>query len=861
MRSGEPASAAVIEGSPEGVVHAFVPDESIREAIDLGDARGVTQIRVHGVGGATPESMLDGVRSRRVAGDAAAGFYRPAGESATGRPDRHIEAYSWGALTSRSRTRALWIFLLPCLFANLAGWASPPASGAAHRPVARVRLAAARLAALALTVSAISTMGLLGLDVVAYQCGGQPACASSSWWLAPLTFWDIPTNPGHRLAAGTMLLGAVLVFFAVLSRRTRSRYEDVPPPEIARRNGTATRTSRRAHASAAHLPDGLADPRFWNGSDAHARLDRLHLAMGAATTTVLLGYCLRAVEEQYRLAGPAWLGPTGLVLAAVAAGGAVALACVDLRDQRPSMLVLVVAVVGLAVELVAAIATPQTAAVFAGQTPGIRDAVNLTWLVVAGLIVPLWAVDTPAALSGAWQFPGHVVRLVRSKGTSRDERIGRVAPSTFAVLGIVVAQVVLLALLTYVAQWLANPGKVSYVKGSMPISPADGASVIHLPLIVPALLSYMLWTGVVMVLAWLGVFVLGWWRAGYGRRLRTAYEQVRDGYAAEADTFTGDLRGSGGPVAKWLYSAMPQRSPTRQRGRLTAFAKAPARLERDDGETWLKRVARWQYLAGSAPYVSSLANAMAFVAVVIALFFSVRVFAMDSTVAGKGVDAATRLTLLIPPALLAFIALSWRQLSSRKVIGSLWDVGTFWPRAFHPFAPPCYAERAVPELLRRIWWLRANGGQVVVAGHSQGSIIAGAAALQSRLRGTGPDGPDFALVTFGSPLRKLYAEVFPAYWSRRRLKDIAEPTHSLATFGWVNVCYPTDYVGGVVGLAAVDRVLTDPSTSVHVFAQPPPPIRTHTGYLSDRRFLGVLREVEDRIAARSTNGEAASARE
>jgi hypothetical protein len=56
----------------------------------------------------------------------------------------------------------------------------------------------------------------------------------------------------------------------------------------------------------------------------------------------------------------------------------------------------------------------------------------------------------------------------------------------------------------------------------------------------------------------------------------------------------------------------------------------------------------------------------------------------------------------------ALIALGRRAYSdpaTRRTVGILWDLGTFWPRATHPLAPPCYCERALPDLIDRMTWL------------------------------------------------------------------------------------------------------------------------------------------------------------
>jgi len=66
------------------------------------------------------------------------------------------------------------------------------------------------------------------------------------------------------------------------------------------------------------------------------------------------------------------------------------------------------------------------------------------------------------------------------------------------------------------------------------------------------------------------------------------------------------------------------------------------------------------------------------------------------------------------------------------MVGVLWDVITFWPRANHPLTPRCYGERTVPELVGQLSYLTLGSTRrLVLAAHSQGSIIAAANILQA----------------------------------------------------------------------------------------------------------------------------------
>ncbi|MGC4835523.1 hypothetical protein ACLQ3D_13595 [Micromonospora vinacea] len=197
---------------------------------------------------------------------------------------------------------------------------------------------------------------------------------------------------------------------------------------------------------------------------------------------------------------------------------------------------------------------------------------------------------------------------------------------------------------------------------------------------------------------------------------------------------------------------------------------------------------------------------------------------------------------------------AYRTAQFRRYVGVLWDLGTFWPRAAHPFAPPCYAERAVPELAKRITYLVEQGQGVLLAGHSHGSVLLAATVLQLPTRIT----ERVALLTYGSPLGRLYSRLFPAYADEPALREIGERIG----WRWINLWRDTDPIGGwifashrpgeaetLTGPAAtVDRRLTDPQDVVPAPSDSvPPPILGHWPCESQEAFADAVRDLTARL--------------
>ena len=177
-------------------------------------------------------------------------------------------------------------------------------------------------------------------------------------------------------------------------------------------------------------------------------------------------------------------------------------------------------------------------------------------------------------------------------------------------------------------------------------------------------------------------------------------------------------------------------------------------------------------------------------------------------------------SVLTATALVGVLRSTYANPGRRRGVGALWDVATFWPRATHPLAPPCYAEQAVPEIVDRVVLLTGERSDrldqpaaelqpqptvspspVLITGYSQGSVIAPAVVAQLPSRTL----DKVALLTLACPLRRLYGRAFPAYFNH----DYAVELNELLMKGspesdgeqatrrgrWRNVVRHTDYIG------------------------------------------------------------------
>lgn len=755
------------------------------------------ELLVHGVGGATPQEMLVDPRTVRVTGDATAAIYRRSDDiDAEQHPelyrDRPIpEAYCWSNLTSGNGSRALWLLLLPFMVINLAHWMRPAAT--ARPRTIRLYGALVRLVALSLTVLLTAAACEVALDLTAWQCAGARGCSDQRSWLGFLStaqggWWS---QPGRRLALAALVPAALVGLLWYLSNRTWSAYESQRPltgtvPDDGE-PGTAPQTGA---APAEPLRPALGRPGFWFGRRLVARLRAAHTAAGFLTVTASVAGATARHDRAAEGPVPAVYGR--LIEALLVLGMLVVLWVVCRRGRSERRLdnrldrAVITYLPGAALTLLV-VASVHAAWSRPGWASGGTLPGDITFRVVTlaqgALVVVLAAV--------AWS-------LYRRSPEPRTVMHGLGGPAV-AMLACALGGVMTGGVAQRVADWLDGPGSPGMNRSAVitgpPVLLSWQASVI------PVLLVLLLVPGI----------ALGVRTCLTARRLEPAvdaeYEEARPDPARTKQ------------IARTRATAALTDSAPGMVGLVSTAALLLGTAA--VGGAWASGQVPGLAMDGSGPFVESVAEA-----------------------------AQSTGSWMIGFGFLVFVACgrrAYRDASARRTIGILWDVGTFWPRAAHPFAPPCYAERAVPDLASRMsGWTARTRGRLVISGHSQGSVLAASAVWQlpagTRRR--------VALLTYGSPIERLYGRWFPAYFGPAQLDGLHRSVHC-----WRNLWRATDPIGGEVRLGEesgpeVDRgPLKDPLVYGRTPEHPlPEPVLGHSDYQADPVFAQERAALLERLA-------------
>ncbi|MBW3605832.1 MAG: hypothetical protein KY460_13195 [Actinobacteria bacterium] len=933
---------------------------------------GVTEVRVHGVGGGTPQGLLRQTGVYQVSGDETAGLYRGAVDLDGER--RNVEAYSWGGLTAGARNRAFWVLLLPFSMINLAGWMVEPGDGDVPSRAIRWHEWVVLWIGMVTTAMYIMWVAFVTMNIAAYQCAAIPECVADRWYLEYFQNDFFRDQVGRRVVVAGLVPLGVLALFVGLGRVSRSRYDDFGSPR---------------DADAQIGGSALGRPEFWFTSEWQRQAARLHVA---GTLAVFGGLLARATAlfrgrwQDGASAPEAWWLFAIAVTIAVAALAVLAVQAVHYdrllgRDpilgrtaqalQWSSMVVTVAAAVlawrmqvpdaSLAPVGADGIRAPVTDLWGFGWAPVLLFSLAVTLVGAFSLIqVGRWAeqptvyVDqflVPVLLVvivfwpiAGWVTGGALVALVAVVGVRRMQRRAGVESGIEGaeVVAIVLALLGLLRIVgAYLpAPWGVDAGRLSPLLLCTAVltvisarrQPRPSAAVqryvVALTVATVAVGAWLtVWFGrwewlhvavglafLVLSMIWLARFTNGSYRGfrwnGPGAIALLALSVIAGTFAGGVIRLVDmlDLTGTvftlpATAVYQWIslgfalalvaglvaglawygyvwFSAGPA---ARQRAeqRLDGLGEARGPIARE--------VARMQVLAeavrGADVFLTMVAMLMlgGWIALNYELFRrrggDVQNWIDVGTPTDWGFVVNLASWLAVGVTVGAFISIrrGLRDPEFRTQIGILWDVASFWPRTFHPFAPPTYAARAVPELQDRVAEIAdVDDGHAILSGHSQGSVVclAAAASLPASLRRR------VSLVTYGSPLGRFYTTYFPRCFTERMLRETGRSlgqTTSSRDGSWLNFHRPTDpladpvFTGQAVlgdsdpvcpppalraallrehrtaqALSSLPDVrLDDPSERTIVSDRRAPVPRGHGGYPADPRMAQALIAIAD----------------
>ena len=820
----------------------------------------VTELRIHGVSGSDGPTMLEHPQALQVAGNAVAGFYRRWSPDGAGKPSVRwkLEAYSWGGLTEAPLASASWLLLAPFMMYNV-GYFMLPSTAAGGEPTVirepvphlrrdrghQIAHALLRLLAMAATVQLVSAAATVTMSTVAWQAAGPTHLLLPNWM-----GWYGAWTAGWRVALAMASVGLIIALLWWISVTTASKYEartSVAQPEL-------------------NEAWPLTQAGFWRGQALVGRQRALHVAAAGASVALI------AVLPAGHPAAARWVA---IVLAAAVLAAAVVSATLPLADRYT----------------VSVVQGGETNAEEpGGGTP--RGGRADQWC--KGLLIAALATLVISALVSGWTDRQH------------DRQLGALPglPGFLAVL--LIAQAVLLILLMVTVMLLARRARDIDTNAAADTDrtrrPYLGGNlttlVAALGFALGGLLSAVINSGVTRLLgtpepsgfhftpAPVDALAVPWPVFAFGA---APVGLLIGAIAAAIVLFIRYYRNSRefgvrkGNVPSPVAAAYAASTAGDGGGNGDGDTKAYQRNRRAIARAWAIGL-----IVDDADVATALAVAGSLVLVLAAEIAAVA----DAGSAGhpsRLYDAwhgAAAVVSLIAIAVAAWLVTLLRQAYSdpakRKTIGALWDVGTFWPRAVHPLAPPCYAERAVPEVVDRIRLLTGHftnepadiaylkyqaglpnlertvgltvpPGPLLLTGYSQGSVIAPAVIAQL------PQDvlPEVALLTLACPARRLYGRAFPAYFGQRQLTELAnlldaktagqEPVPGQSLVRWKNLRRRSDYIGSWIFEEPkqrldeayrrdhIDQPCQDPVILVQDANPSPPPTHRHSQWWQDPR--------------------------
>jgi hypothetical protein len=655
------------------------------------------------------------------------------------KPDRDagydVQGFHWGGLTAGNWRTVFWILLAPFLLANVAGWTP--------RRNSRWGVALVRIAGLALTALIVSQA------VIA-------AVLLPNIWLERNLDWQTATV---RRVFGLLLLTLVAGLFLVLVRAaSRSHFDKSTPESRLRRMLVPKVATMLAHPDDMEgkaSPDAewndpagttLTDPAIWGAHAILYRLRRLHLGIGL--TTVAMAAAIWA--------GSVWLLAVGVWVFAVIVfliGGT------SFWPRNRSVLWLT-AVSSLASLL---LAVAGLAAIAFSDSPGIRG--DQLHVLTFGITVVLGVAAMATVLSAGLRTVGALV-IASQLGAVLGIAIGVIVEQLLGVGPILIpngAGWVAVAMLFLLATLLIT----SLILSALP-TPRVGQGgfetllrriVLRAPVVFRVAGVFGIAFGILALVMSVRASAMKAGMSGIDDLFSLAFaRRFFDGFTPEAMGVPkegGTVEIIALVVGVLLVVILTVRLAVALSG-------------------WKKLIAFVVPAGAVGLWYASAAGLLRF-----------SFFGLGFDLQRNLVAIAVVVTVLIPGVfMISSIVRGVREGEERRrQVGILWDIGSFWPRWFHPLAPPGYGPKVVEALVTEL----EESDAELLAAHSQGTLIAAVALSQM-------DETELprSFITFGSQLGSLYPGMFPAAGVDLVVSEVQRRLDGR----WINLWRNDDPIGG-----------------------------------------------------------------